>query len=115
MIDKRAPLLNSATISSPDLRTLLSQSHTTTEMSSPIPHSVDDYVKKALNDDSDTIQDVFHYTKLALFDENSSKSGITLMSESSTEGEEDSDTDTVDLANIAFACVIHSSQSALGE
>ena len=72
---------------------------------------------KALDGDEDSIQDHTHYTKLYLVDKNSVKSGIMLKPESVTEDEnsDGSATSSMELANIAFACVISGSQSALGE
>jgi len=82
-----------------------------------IPHSIEDHVCKALDGDEDSIQDLTHYTKLSLVDKNSVKSGIMLKSESATEDEnsDGSTTASVELANIAFACIISGLQSALGE
>ena len=86
-------------------------------MSSAISHSIEDYIQKALDEDADAISDTMHYAKLSVFDENSSKSGIILKPENSTEDDdsEGCNNDMIQLANIAFACVIHGPQSALGQ
>ena len=86
-------------------------------MSSAISHSIGDYIWKALDEDTDAISDTMHYTKLSVFDENSSKSSIILKPENSTEDNdsEGSNNDAIQLANIAFAYVIHGQQSALGQ